>query len=568
MAGRPPRLLAKTLTATLVGVTLLLLIIFGAVSMSTRNQVRQNVTDTLEATQRAFAELEALRQREVQANVAILAENPTLKAAIDTFVAESATAQKGVRAQLLDTIERELEKLASHVEADAIVLVDDRQQTLAAVGPRAADWTAGPRAAFSVSPSSAGASDGIVRTADQVYRSTWTPLTFDDAVIGALYVSTRLDDRYAKSLGSASTADIAILDTGNNGELLAGTLPPPMTRAFSRSVSTADTGDGTLDLLGEAFAYRRLVRYGDVSVYALGSIDRLALESTTAALRTVGLIAIGAGVLALVGSVWLAHSVTKPIGALSRALHELAMTRDLRSQLTPSGSSRELDALTETFNRLLAGVAAAEAQTEAAYTGAIRALAAALDARDPYTAGHSERVSVLSVAIGRTLQLPQADLEVLRLGALLHDIGKIGVPDAVLLKAGPLTHAEYDQIKQHPVLGARILRSVPFLAPHISIVELHHERPDGLGYPYGLQADATPLAARIVHAADAFDAMTSARAYRHARPIDAAIKELWRCAGTEFDAEIVEALALSLPGLGERAPRGVRDRDLVEAMHA
>src|SRR5262249_11210578 len=146
----------------------------------------------------------------------------------------------------------------------------------------------------------------------------------------------------------------------------------------------------------------------------------------------------------------------------------------------------------------------------------------------------------LSVAIGRTLQVPQAELEVLRLGALLHDIGKIGVADAVLLKAGPLTHAEYDQIKQHPVLGARIIRSVPFLAPHISIVELHHERPDGLGYPYGLQADATPLAARIVHAADAFDAMTSARAYRQARPIEVAINELWQCAGTQFDAEIVE----------------------------
>jgi len=568
MAGRPPHLLAKTLTATLVGVSLLLLIIFGAVSMSTRNQVRENVTDTLEATQRAFAELEALRQRQVQAHVAILAENPTLKAAIDTFVAESSTAEKGIRVQLLDTIVRELEKLASHVDADAIVLVDDRQQTLAAIGPKAADWTAGARAAFSVSPSSATASDGIVRTAGQVYRSAWTPLTFDDAVIGALYVSTRLDDRYAKSLASASSADIAIIDNGDDGHVLAGTLPPPMTRAFSRSVGAADTADGTLDLLGEAFAYRRLVRFADVSVYALGSIDRLALASTTAALRTVGLIAIGAGLLALVGSVWLAHSVTKPIGALSRALHELAMTGDLRAQLTPSGSSRELDALTETFNRLLASVAAAEAQTEAAYTGAIRALAAALDARDPYTAGHSERVSVLSVAIGRTLQLPQADLEVLRLGALLHDIGKIGVPDAVLLKAGPLTRAEYDQIKQHPVLGARILRSVPFLAPHISIVELHHERPDGLGYPYGLQAEATPLAARIVHAADAFDAMTSARAYRHARPIDAAIKELWRCAGTEFDAEIVEALALSLPGLGERAPRGARDRQLVEAVHA
>jgi hypothetical protein len=151
--------------------------------MSTRNQVRQNVTDTLEATQRAIAELEALRQREVQANVAILAENPTLKAAIDTFVAESATAQKGVRAQLLDTIERELEKLASHVEADAIVLVDDRQQTLAAVGPQAADWTAATCGAFAC-PHLGRRGDG--RTADRVSISD--AVTFDDAVRRAVCV--------------------------------------------------------------------------------------------------------------------------------------------------------------------------------------------------------------------------------------------------------------------------------------------------------------------------------------------------------------------------------------------
>ena len=110
---------------------------------------------------------------------------------------------------------------------------------------------------------------------------------------------------------------------------------------------------------------------------------------------------------------------------------------------------------------MMQSVADAEAQTEAAYTGAIRALAAALDARDPYTAGHSERVSVISVAIGRVLKLPDADLEVLRLGALLHDIGKIGVPDESCASPVPLTPAEYDIIKQHPVLGARILRPVP-----------------------------------------------------------------------------------------------------------
>jgi HD-GYP domain-containing protein (c-di-GMP phosphodiesterase class II) len=99
------------------------------------------------------------------------------------------------------------------------------------------------------------------------------------------------------------------------------------------------------------------------------------------------------------------------------------------------------------------------------------------------------------------------------------------------------------------VLGARILRAVPFLAPHLPIVELHHERPDGRGYPRGLRGADIPLAAAIVHVADAYDAMTSARAYRNARPSGDALKELWRCAGTEFDAEIVGALATALPGV-------------------
>ena len=245
----------------------------------------------------------------------------------------------------------------------------------------------------------------------------------------------------------------------------------------------------------------------------------------------------------------LARLLAEPIGRLSSSLAAMAASRDVRSRIPPSRSSRELDALTDTFNALIASVAEAEAHTEAAYTGAIRALAAALDARDPYTAGHSDRVSVLSVAIGRGLSLPPDDLEVLRLGALLHDIGKIGVPDDVLRKPGALTPEEFDIIKQHPVLGARILQSVPFLAKHIPIVELHHERPDGRGYPDGLRGDEIPRPARIVHVADAYDAMTSARAYRAARPPGDALRELWRCAGSEFHAEIVAALATALPGV-------------------
>jgi putative nucleotidyltransferase with HDIG domain len=265
-------------------------------------------------------------------------------------------------------------------------------------------------------------------------------------------------------------------------------------------------------------------------------------------------------VLALVASFWLARMLTGPVGRLSASL-EAGRAEGGLVTLPLTGSSRELDALTETFNALLASVAIAEAQTQAAYTGSIRALATALDARDPYTAGHSERVSVLSVAIARALKRPDDEIEVIRLGALLHDIGKIGVPDQVLLKPGALTDAEFDIIKQHPVAGARILRSVPFLVNHIPIVELHHERPDGRGYPYGLRGDEIPMPARIVHVADAYDAITSKRAYRDARPSGDALREIWRFAGTEFHAEVVGALATALPGV----TTGTRERAVEQA---
>ena len=151
------------------------------------------------------------------------------------------------------------------------------------------------------------------------------------------------------------------------------------------------------------------------------------------------------------------------------------------------------------------------------------------------------------------MKLSDDELDTLRLGALLHDIGKIGISDAVLRKPGALTPEEFAVIETHPSVGARILRSVHFLAPHLPIVELHHERPDGQGYPHRLRGDEIPLLARIVHVADAFDAITSARAYRPARGSPEALRELWRCAGSQFDAEVVHALAAAMPAI-ELAP--------------
>jgi HD-GYP domain-containing protein (c-di-GMP phosphodiesterase class II) len=152
------------------------------------------------------------------------------------------------------------------------------------------------------------------------------------------------------------------------------------------------------------------------------------------------------------------------------------------------------------------------------------------------------------------MQLSDAELETLRLGALLHDIGKIGVSDAVLRKPTKLTADEFEQIKLHPTLGARILKPLRFLDAQLAIVELHHERPDGRGYPHGLKGDQIPMFARIVHVADAFDAMTSARAYRGALPVASAVSELWRLIGIDFDPQAVQAMAALPIALTETAP--------------
>ena len=548
---RPPRLVVKMLAVTFLMVFLLLAVVFVVVYVSVRDQVRQSVTTSLESSQRMFAALETWRQRELVAQAGTLAENPTLKAALDTYQAEAQTAVRAVKEQLLATIDHELANVAARIESDAIVLADMHQNTLAAAGRLSDRWPRGRPIALSTI-NDGNTVDGIARRNGETFRLASVPLEFSDGTtIGTLYMATSLDARYAEKLKQLAGTPTAIL---SDGLLVASTLSPNAAREFEAAAAAAKPSAGTVSLDGESYAFRRLVAVGDTVFYALVSIDVWSRGATQQAIRILAFIAVGAVALALFGSVTLARLLAEPIGRLSSSLAAMAATRDVRSRIRPSGSSRELDALTETFNALIASVAEAEADTEAAYTGAIRALAAALDARDPYTAGHSDRVSVLSVAIGRGLSLPPDDLEVLRLGALLHDIGKIGVPDDVLRKPGALTPEEFDIIKQHPVLGARILQSVPFLAKHIPIVELHHERPDGRGYPDGLRGDEIPRPARIVHVADAYDAMTSARAYRAARPPGDALRELWRCAGSEFHAEIVAALATALPGVTSDAP--------------
>ena len=179
-------------------------------------------------------------------------------------------------------------------------------------------------------------------------------------------------------------------------------------------------------------------------------------------------------------------------------------------------------------------------QLEQAYLDMIETLRYAVEAKDSYTRGHSDRVSEYSVLIGEKLGLPEEQIKILRIGGLFHDIGKIGIPDSILLKPEKLSDDEYSQIKNHPSIGAHILSSSAIFKNIIPIVKHHHERYDGNGYPSRLKGEEIPYVARIAAVADTFDAMTSRRSYRGPIDIEKVKEEIKRCEGTQFDPQIAE----------------------------
>src|SRR5205085_417787 len=227
--------------------------------------------------------------------------------------------------------------------------------------------------------------------------------------------------------------------------------------------------------------------------------------------------------------------VTELVRAVERAWSRsrLANARSRYHQ----GLARRVRERTAELTAALQGVAQA-------YSSTLAALVHALDAREHETSDHSQRVVRYTLAIAGNMGIPAAELEDVGRGALLHDIGKIGVPDSILLKPGPLTPSEWVEMRKHPEVGHRILASIQFLKPAAEIVLAHQERWDGGGYPRRLRGDDIPLGARIFAIADTLDAMTSDRPYRKASTFAEARMEIARCSGTQFDPQCVDAFVI------------------------
>lgn len=193
------------------------------------------------------------------------------------------------------------------------------------------------------------------------------------------------------------------------------------------------------------------------------------------------------------------------------------------------------------IKRINGELSQAKDKLEKAYLESIETLRYTVEAKDPYTKGHSDRVAEFSVLIGKKLGLSEEDLKTLRIGGLFHDIGKIGIPDSILLKDERLTPEEYSEIKHHPSIGTHILSNATIFSNIIPIVKHHHERYDGRGYPENLKGEDIPLLARIATVADAFDAMSSRRTYRNSLDINTIIDEIKKNSGTQFDSKIADA---------------------------
>lgn len=282
------------------------------------------------------------------------------------------------------------------------------------------------------------------------------------------------------------------------------------------------------------------------SLIALVLLDRLVTTMQDAQLARqivwfLLVIALAAGALSSLAAWLVVRRLTRPLRHLAETMSSMAQFGELQKNFPSAGGGSEVRLIEETFRTLVVSLEESRQARERSYVEAVGAVVTAADARDHETAGHSFRVALYAVALAKAMGIRGEDLKALEWGSLLHDVGKMVVPDEILRKSGPLTEDEWLIMKQHPGWGYEMLAEVRFLQPAaIDVVYSHHERWDGQGYPRGLAGEQIPLVARIFAVVDAYDALTSDRPYRRACSHLQALSELRRVAGQQLDPGATE----------------------------
>lgn len=532
------RLSTRTFLLSFLPFSLLLLGSFWAIQQTVAWAVRDGLLSSLRQTHASIARIRARGELHNRRFLRVLSENPSLKAGLQLLLAEPSSSTARL------TVEDQLREICENLGFDFLLVSNPRGSALAGVIRKGDGFVPMDEAG------TAAAGHGFASINGNTYQVASTPIDQGEENLGALSVGEQFD------FSEFSTP--AVLT--RNGRVLQSSLRGASASEVESALKSCRGREECEVRIGNevyiSLPMNSLELGGGYLLRSLQNADR-ASAPVQAILRNVFLVAgIGALLAALVVSYLSSRSIVRPIAAFVSHLKRSEQTGLLPVFEARPASIQEIRDLTTSFNQAAGAIRDGHNRLHHAYVEFTTSLANALDARDHYTAGHSRRVSEYSCAVAQAVQAGGEQLERVRVGALLHDIGKIGIADAVLQKPGKLTAAEFAIIQQHPTIGRRILEAVQGFQPYLDAVELHHENWDGSGYPHGRKGTETPLDARIIHVADAYDAMTSDRPYRKGMSHQQAIAVLEQNAGTQFDAEIVAVFA-QLPGLGRhplRAP--------------
>ncbi len=516
------RLSTKVFLLSFVPMALLLAVGFAALRQLVRTEVKNELRASLRDTHKFVSRLHQNYELRNNRLLTVVAENPVLKAGFELVRLE------GNSTTAVRTLADQLMVLGETLGFDLVAAAGPDGDRLAVTMRIGAEFAVirGERLP-ALQP-------GFAAVGDQLYAVNEIPVNLGPESIGTLFVGRlfdlaeftesvallRGDEVVRSNLSTASTADLA-----------------------ARAGDCSAAGGCELTLQGDSYLAIPIseVDLGDGYVLlSLQSVDSAGwpIEAVvTKVFLAVGALAVVAGLLVSLAS---SRSIALPITVLIGRMEDSADSGLLPS-VDAESSTAEIDRLIRVFNRTAASIREGRHRLTSAYREFVGSLAHAIDARNVYTAGHSARVSRYSCAIARVMEAPEEQFEVIRVGALLHDVGKIGIADTVLQKPAKLTSEEVELIRRHPLIGKRIIENVEGFAPYVNIVELHHENHDGSGYPRELRAAEIPLDARIVHVADAYDAMTSNRPYRQAMSHERAVGIIRANSGTQFDPEVVGA---------------------------
>jgi putative nucleotidyltransferase with HDIG domain len=506
---------------------------FWMVQRFVQSTVNDGLHNSLRDSQAAIAEIRAKGDLQNGRFLKVAHENSTLKARMQALVSnpQSDASRRAV--------EDQLRELGERMGFDFMLVSALDGSPLAGVVRRSEAGGEGRGPLVRLDTSLLYHSDAGFRVlGGRTFQVASIPVEQNDQNIGILSVGEYFD------LSDIATPVVLLL----NRKVIESNIPQASIDELDRALAKCgDQSECDVRLRGTNWISIPLQSYG--GGYVLLSFENV--DNATAPIQsklnnmflTLLLVCV---LVAFLFSIASSQSIVKPIDAVVSHLRNAVRTGVLPELQGHPSPIQEIRELTEVYNLAALSVRAAGENLEEAYLEFVGSLANALDARDPYTAGHSLRVSQLSSAIASAMQLDAATVERIRVGALLHDIGKIGIADNLLQKDGRLTKKEFAIVSQHPVIGRRILEGVQGFAPFLAAVELHHEKWDGTGYPKGQSGEEIPIDARIIHIADAYDAMTTDRAYRRGLSHESALAELVEYAGTQFDPQIVE-IFVNLP---------------------